>query len=335
MYYYTFRDIPSAQSIIPLILGACIFVTGCGFNEPPKLPVSGSSNRISISQDGTLYYVSSKSGIPRLYACNIESPEDSHLIDVGEGEIGWPFVATDGSCLVFTRQADAKAPANICHLDFESGEVTQVTQNEFFDASPSLSSDGSKIVFVRATELRDYSLGGKIWSPWDVYSIDIDGSNEQRLTHNEYYRTSAPFYTDNDLVVFSADVDGNMRLLTINLPDDPTQGDAQYVDSKIKGIQGNFQSHPSPYMCSDRLAFLFSDKKESPFQYEIWSLHLSDNTVQQVTSSGHKNSAPTWSPDGKMLFYLSDPQRDGRFEIRKIDVDGTNESVFIEEDALY
>lgn len=244
-------------------------------------------------------------------------------------------MATDGSCLVFTRQADAKAPANICHLDLESGEVTQVTKNEFFDASPSLSSDGSKLVFIRATELRDYSMGGKIWDSWDVYTIDIDGKNEQRLTSEEYGMISAPFYLENDTVVFAAEVDGNMKLLTLDLGNGLTSSEVQYVDNKIAGIHGNSQSDPSPYMHSDRLAFVFSDKKESPFQYEIWSLHLSDNTVQQVTSSGHKNSDPTWSPDGKMLFYLSDPQRDRRFEIRKIDVDGTNESVFIEEDALY
>jgi Tol biopolymer transport system component len=85
----------------------------------------------------------------------------------------------DGNSIVFTSNRDGFVPSatGLHVLNVETGAVsalTDISSRFRFDRYPSWSPDGSRIAFV--TENFD---DGR----WDIYFIDVDGSNLQRLTN--------------------------------------------------------------------------------------------------------------------------------------------------------
>jgi Tol biopolymer transport system component len=74
-----------------------------------------------------------------------------------------------------------------------------------WNAVPSFSPDGKRIIFIRSSIKRQRSMGGEMFSNWDVYEIDIETGLERRLTNYAFYQMSKPYYMpDGKRVIFSA-----------------------------------------------------------------------------------------------------------------------------------
>ncbi len=322
----------SERAIVLLLFTAVI---GCDSSMEHKIKISSIPYRASISSDGnTLYYVSSKSGQRELYIASLQTPSIGERIELEGGLKGWPFIAADSGSLLFTLQSTDRDPGNICVLDFDSGVVRQVTQSNKFDAAPAFNADSSQIVFIRANQLRDYSLGGKVWDAWDLYIIDADGTNERRLTSKAFDIVSAPYFLDSNTIVFAAgESTSSMRLLTVQIADAPASSSATRVDSTLSEVAEKHQSDPCPTANGERLAAILRD--QNGYDYEVWRMNVGQNMLHSVTANGFPTCCPIWYPDGKTLLFLADPDQDGRFEIRRIATDGTNEIVLLKESALY
>ncbi len=146
----------------------------------------------------------------------------------------------DGKQIVFV--SGDHMHRNIFIMDADGGNVRQLTHhyNEnpqdaenglvrmIFNAKPSFSPDGKRIIFVRSQTKRrqlEYSSDPMDPSRWDVYEIEIATGKERKLTDYAFYELSAPQYlSDGRRFVFST----NMRYL--GAADSPESG----IDGKTR-----------------------------------------------------------------------------------------------------
>ena len=70
--------------------------------------------------------------------------------------------------------------------------------------SPAWSPGASRILF------QTYSGG------WEIYAMDTDGSNLNRLTFNEYFDESPAWSADGARIAFHTDRDGNFEIYAMN-----------------------------------------------------------------------------------------------------------------------
>lgn len=114
-----------------------------------------------------------------------------------------PTFSCDGKYIAYSA---SNAGSNIDHLYMMSADgkiKRQLTNAEnASDYAPSFSRDGTKIVFNRATRLRQGGFGGAIWDDFDIYTINIDGSKLIRQTYGRYYSIYPPRYSpiNNDIL---------------------------------------------------------------------------------------------------------------------------------------
>ena len=93
----------------------------------------------------------------------ITSPEADHSPD-------W---APDGDTLVYVSERDGNPEIYTLETD-QDGPPQRLTTNEAEDSQPVWSPDGKRIAFVS-------DLHGE----GEIFVMDADGSNQQRLTHND------------------------------------------------------------------------------------------------------------------------------------------------------
>lgn len=92
------------------------------------------------------------------------------MSDMFQGSDVRPFWAPDGSALYFL--ASDSGSTHIHRVPAGGGEVSRLTEGRFRISGLSISPDGSKLAYIKATAT----------NPGDLYVSNADGSNEQRLT---------------------------------------------------------------------------------------------------------------------------------------------------------
>ena len=175
------------------------------------------------------------------------------------------------------------------------------------------------LVLVACLWLATSPLWGKIvfYSERDgnheIYTMDSDGSNTTRLTH-QLASDRAPAWSPNGRqIVFDSDRDGNEEV---------------YVIDAAGGNPRNLTRHPASDSYPDwspdgsQIAFCSGRGSKEPNQeIDIFVMDADGGNVRQMTHLGFA-SRPKWSPDGKRIAFeaITDAGR----VIYVVDVDGKN-----------
>lgn len=159
----------------------------------------------------------------------------------------------------------------------EGKTPVQLTSTEGYDAEATVSPKGDKIVF---TSVRDGDL--------NLYSMNLDGSNIQRLTHEIGYDGGAFYSWDGTLICYRAH--------------HPTDS------AKVADYQS-----------------LLKQGLVRPTVMELFVMNADGSTKRQITRFGAASFAPFFHPDNERIIFASnmhDPN--GRnFDLYIINIDGT------------
>lgn len=134
---------------------------------------------------------------------------DEQLVFSNGGRNSHVNYSPDGKSIVFTSGSDPldSRTWEILRYDLETQEVTQLTENEWRDASPSFSPDGETILYVTFRE-NDNAIA----------MMDADGGNRRIVYDGEGNEWAASFSPDGRFIVFTTVVEGEdeLYLMTAN-----------------------------------------------------------------------------------------------------------------------
>lgn len=126
----------------------------------------------------------------------------------------------------------------------------------------------------------------------ELYSCFLDGSSQERLTHNGAISTEPDWGHSKALVYTMA----RRNSLSVVLMD--TVQKRQRVVSHSKGLNASASlSHTGQFLA---LA-LSLDRR-----VDLYVKNLSDNSLRRLTNDASVESSPCWAPDGQTICYVSD-----------------------------
>lgn len=243
--------------------------------------------------------------------------EPTKLIEAQATFLSAPSWAPDSSAIAYV--SDSTGNADIWRLDLESGEALNLTQNEAKNHSPAWSPDGEWIAFASVRDNAYWELyvmpadGSEVrrltfweeasdlsptWSPdgtrlafaskrdsnWEIYSMDLEGSNVLRLTDNPADDTNPAWSPDGSRIAFESTRDGFTDIFVM-----PAVG-----GRAVNVSNTSWATDLGPTWSPDggRIAF-YSDRDGG------WNVHVmaSDGTdIVTLTDSETSGHLPAWRP---------------------------------------
>ena len=235
--------------------------------------------------------------------------------DANDGKPHW---SPDGKQIVFTSDRDGDYEIFVM---FEDGtNVRQLTTNDALESSPRWSPDGKQIVF---SSNRD----GK----YEIFVMDADGTNVRQLTANGGVNYRPDWSPDGKQIVFTSGRDGDWD----TFPDPELfvmDADGTNV-CKMKQIDFDVRFSNAAWSPNGKhIAYTASSLDDQVCSSDIFVADMDGTNARQLTHANWGDECetkifPAWSPDGKLITFLTDAFRydlDEEFDIFVMDANGDN-----------
>jgi dipeptidyl aminopeptidase/acylaminoacyl peptidase len=162
-----------------------------------------------------------------------------------------------------------------------------VTQTGAPNFAPSWSPDGSRIAFVTTR----HAAGNP-----EIYVINVDGSEETRLTNHSARDDSPDWSPDGTLIAFesSRSSTGALRLYVMR----PDGTDVRPLTNHPVDWHNEMQPRWSP----DGRTVAFITERHPPVNNaEIYVVDANGENSRRVTNNSVRDATPEWSPDGTQM----------------------------------
>ena len=225
-------------------------------------------------------------------------PSDlARLADVAE-----PEFAPDGEALVYTvgtaDTAEDRTQSDLWRVHFDGSQRTQLTHTpDSSESRPQWSADGRQIAFLSDQKLKNENESEsekEDEATTQVWVIPAQGGKARKLT---------AFADGVEDFVWSPD---GKQLAVIALdPEFPAGAPKPKNPPPIVTERYQFKEDGAGYLGSRRK--------------HLYLFDIASGEVQQLTSGAHDEQLPAWSPDGKLIAYVSkrgkDPDRHLNFDL--------------------
>ena len=184
-------------------------------------------------------------------------------------------------------------------------EVRRLTAGS--EANPAWSRDGARIAF---SSFRDGN--------WEIYAIDADGQNPQRLTQSPSDVDRNPSWSpDGTRIAYSSQRDTNNEIYVMNAD-----------GSNSVRLTDNPANDSDPAWSPDgtRIAFT-SNREASP---AIWVMNADGTGATRLTFNNLGDSQPSWSPDGKKIVFTA-RTTSTQYAVFLVNADGSGRTRFTED----
>jgi Tol biopolymer transport system component len=236
----------------------------------------------------------------------------------------------DGKYLFYTT--DKNGNYDIYMRDLSTSVVVPITSHPSAEYKPSVSPDGTKLVFVSEENDSEGDIVLIEIEPEKIISLHLKGKKDfdfeiQNLTNPNFLKSSQRdrfidtdpcFSPDGKKIIFSSErlSPGKQNLV---------QYDLQTKKMELLTKEGA----SSPQYSMDGKSVVFVSFRDSS-QGDIYRLLLENQSVERLTSDKFIDLSPSLSPDNKLLYYTSirkDTNKNGELDLR-------DNSVIIKKDLV-
>lgn len=256
----------------------------------------------SYSRDGKrIIFVREKDNVGHLWVMDADGSHQRQITDGPTYDTG-AALSKDGKKIVLIRMKGVVS--NLWVMDADGGHQKQLTDGPWLDESPMFSPDGSKVFFGREfpkgpVPQRLLPLTGKDSLRWsEIYSVNADGTDSHRLTHNLYSDTPICASLDGKRLFYwrSDDYEKKNRFEGISVMD------ADGANSR------NLGEGWTPAFSPDvrQVAFI-----TGAFGHEVGLMNTDGTGRRTIHSCKHYHSEPTFTPDGSHLVFVEWPEEHG------------------------
>lgn len=249
-----------------------------------------------------------------------------------------------GERILFSADRDSDRDFEIYSIDLSGNNLHKLTDNDTDDSIPTLSPDGSQILFLAFRDLNpeiyvmnydgtnptrltntpieenfptwlpdgtmiSFTAFGLPGSTADIYTLGIDGGSRNNLTNNPANDAGGVWSPDGEHFIFASDRDGSLELYHMS-----ANGD----NLRRLTFNDDINSFVSWFPDGSRIVFT----GESGTDIEIYLMDLETGEIQNLTNNPALDTYPSVSPDGTRIAFSSN--RDGNFEIYVMDANGEN-----------
>ena len=204
--------------------------------------------------------------------------------------------------IAFTSNRDGhahvKPTTDIFVMDTDGGNPQRLTNTPGFDNKPSWSPDGKRIAFASD---RDGHVNAHGFPSFEIYVMDADGGNQQRLTENPNQDEFPSWSPDGKRIAFASKRDGNYEIYVM----DADGSDPQRLTK-------NPMVDRDPSWSPDGKRIVFRARRDGHVEnkfaitYEIYVMDDDGGNPQRLTENRKNEWEPSYSPDGGRIAFAAD-----------------------------
>ena len=262
----------------------------------------------------------------------------TQLTDGGENaEAYW---SADGQYITFQSTRDGRSCDQQYTMKADGSELTKVSVGGKTTCGWFL--PGGNRLFFAATHHADSACpprpdpsNGYVWGidPYDIYTVNRDGSDLQRLTNYGVYTAEGVLSPDGKRIVFTSLKDGDLDIYTMNvdgtdvkrLTTTPGYDGGPWWSpdgTKIVYRAWHYDNEQDLKAYQDLLA----KNMIRPNKMELWVMNADGSEQRQITQLGGANFGPSWTPDGQRIIFSSNHKnpRSRNFDLYTVKLDGSD-----------
>lgn len=169
-------------------------------------------------------------------------------------------------------------------MNADGSDPTPLTRNGFINLYPSVSPDGTRVLYTHRITFDDLSFHLRV--------INADGTNDVVLTAPGGQNILASWSPDGSKIVFTSLRDGNAEIYTMD-----ADGSNPVNISRSDSVDQTSSWSP------DGSKIAFSSNRDG--DYEIYVSNTDGTGLVQITNDPGIDVFPTWSPDGSQIAFTS------------------------------
>ena len=228
-----------------------------------------------------------------------------------EGVEQFPAWSPDGKSIAFAH--DVGAIRKLFVKDIGADEAVPLTSGDHDDLEPTWTSNGKRVLFVRAREAGRRIEPGDVFSAYepndgDIWSVDVATHAEAKLVDNAY---GPDVSADGRALAYDAGREGQHRIWRA----DVTGQNPHQVTSDSSSAVIDVQPRWSP----DGHRIVYQRVERTHFDIAIADAET--NQSQVVTRDVYRKIQPAWAHDGRAILYSSDAG--GGMNIWRLPLDGS------------
>ncbi|MDB4883479.1 MAG: pknB 8 [Gemmatimonadetes bacterium] len=213
-----------------------------------------------------------------------------------EGVEQFPAWSPDGASVVYSGEVGGIRKLFVKRIG--AADAEQLTRGDHDDLQPAWSTDGHRVLFVRARETNRRLEPGDVFGSYesdagDLWAIDLPTHTETRLVAGAFYPDVSP---DGKSIAVDASFAGPRRIWIV---------DARGLNpQQVTSDSSEAVAHVQPRWSPDGRRIVYQRTERTRFDVAVVDLGSRQSAV--VTHDVYRKINPVWARDGRMIYYSSD-----------------------------